>query len=240
MRHANRSKVSFWGTLFIVVGTLLLLSNFQILPVFLSSVFLSWQMLLIVLGLYQSVWHRSIFSGGVLITIGVYFLLKEHFPEYNITSQALLGAAILALGAHILFRKSPGKKRVQATEFGEIPAQPDDEDVVDISVIIGSAKRSYHSCKLRGGEVTCVMGETIIDLSAAELSGGSANLEVFVLMGSLEIFVPRTWNVSIEVKPVLGAITEERQREFVVPEKQESRLTVRGSVIMGGGIIRYR
>ena len=58
----------------------------------------------------------------------------------------------------------------------------------------------------------------------------SAVLDVFVMMGGMEIFVPADWTLELHVTPLLGGYDDKTQR----PSAPAKRLIIRGTVVMGG------
>jgi hypothetical protein len=64
-----------------------------------------------------------------------------------------------------------------------------------------------------------------------QMDGDQATLDVTVVMGGIELYVPPDWNVIIQALPLLGAAVDKRRPSTVVPTKT---LTVRGTILMGG------
>ena len=84
----------------------------------------------------------------------------------------------------------------------------------------------------RGAEATAFMGGCELDLRDALMSSGElAVIEVFVIMGGVNIFVPPNWTVSQEVVALLGGVHDKTRS---VPSNPAQHLLVRGTVVMGG------
>ena len=64
---------------------------------------------------------------------------------------------------------------------------------------------------IKRGKVTAIMGGFGVDLREAELAPEGARIEVFVMMGGLEFKVPESWDVVLNVTPIMGG-TEAYQR----------------------------
>ncbi|OQY02548.1 MAG: hypothetical protein B6I20_06775 [Bacteroidetes bacterium 4572_117] len=75
-RHKSDNRYVV-GFIFIIVGALLLGRNFHIIPHWVSNFFVSWQMLLIVIGVVFVFVKKNLTSGLILIAIGSIFLLKK-------------------------------------------------------------------------------------------------------------------------------------------------------------------
>ena len=76
--YPSHSKLNTIVTaaIFIIVGLLFLGRNFGIIDSYLFHILVSWQMLLIVVGVVNLI-KRHFFGGVITIAIGAYFLLPE-------------------------------------------------------------------------------------------------------------------------------------------------------------------
>ena len=74
------------------------------------------------------------------------------------------------------------------------------------------------------------MGGYELDLREASTDAEGAVLDVLVVMGGIELRVPRDWRVSLELTALMGAAVDKTSR----PEGDtEKVLRVRGLVLMG-------
>jgi hypothetical protein len=97
--------------------------------------------------------------------------------------------------------------------------------------LFSSIERRVTSQSFRGGDVSAIMGGHEIDLRGARIDGESAVIDVFVIMGGVDITVPEGWVVSNEIVPIMGGI-EDRAR--VAGGAPSGHLILRGVVLMGG------
>jgi predicted membrane protein len=98
--------------------------------------------------------------------------------------------------------------------------------------LLSSSKRRWGKSIFRGAEATAFMGGCELDLRDALMSSGElAVVDVFVIMGGVNIFVPPNWTVSQEVVPLLGGVHDKTRS---VPSNPAQHLLVRGTVVMGG------
>jgi hypothetical protein len=89
------------------------------------------------------------------------------------------------------------------------------ESSVRLFAVMSGDKRVSDAEEFRGGEMTSIMGGTILDLRQAVMApGDTAVIDVFALMGGATIFVPEDWTVDIEMTPVMGGVKDERRRQF--------------------------
>ena len=70
-----------------------------------------------------------------------------------------------------------------------------------------------------------------IDLRPARMAGPSAVIDLFVIMGGVDMRVPEDWTVSCEAVPIMGGV-EDRTRPPAGEPK--GRLILRGFIMMGG------
>jgi len=98
--------------------------------------------------------------------------------------------------------------------------------------LMSSSKRRWGKSVFRSAEATAFMGGCELDLRDALLPSDSpAVIDVFVLMGGVNIFVPVNWTVSQDVVPLLGGVQDKTRS---VPSNSAQHLLVRGTVLMGG------
>ena len=64
-----------------------------------------------------------------------------------------------------------------------------------------------------GAQVSAVMGGINLDLRQATIEPGTeAVVDVFALMGGVDLFVPRDWNVEVRTTPIMGDVQDRRFR----------------------------
>ena len=76
IQRKSRSSSIIIGAIFIVVGAILIGANFDLLPNNIHRVIISWQMLLIVIGIIQLSKHNTT-SGIILLLIGGFFIIPR-------------------------------------------------------------------------------------------------------------------------------------------------------------------
>jgi predicted membrane protein len=98
--------------------------------------------------------------------------------------------------------------------------------------LMSSSKRRWGKSIFRGAEATAFMGGCELDLRDALLAGDApAVIDVFALMGGINIYVPVNWTVSQDVVPLLGGVQDKTRS---IPSNPAQHLVVRGTVMMGG------
>jgi predicted membrane protein len=217
--HRSNSSLIF-GSLIALLGVVLLLDNFEFFDA--GDILKFWPLLLIVFGAVQ-IARRSDTGpkvvGMIVAIVGVWLLLNN----LEIISMGLFGLwplLLIGLGVLLLTRASKTS----------LPAVADGSDFLTVTALLGGARRNVASTNFLGGRLTAIMGGCEIDLRQADIKGESAALDVFVLMGGLEITMPPGWSVESSVTPVLGGVDDKSTR----PAAGGKKLVVTGSAIMGG------
>lgn len=100
----------------------------------------------------------------------------------------------------------------------------------NITAILGGSETRNNSDDFQGAKVTTILGGSMIDLRKAKIKK-EATLEVFALMGGVEVHVPEDWEVRTSAMPILGGI----DNKAVAPKKSGAPvLHVVGTIVMGG------
>jgi len=226
----QRSRVVF-GIFIIAVGVFALLDNLHLFDSHLVQPF--WPLVFVALGalkLSHTIPGRQQLWGVALITVGTAMTLQNlgiiHFQWRDLWPLALiwLGVAVIAKG---IFRHrnpdgtdcGPGR-RVELMEHGAR---------IDASATMSGIVLKNDSQEFTGGEINAVMGAVEVDLRQAAIAT-EAVLHLSIIMGGVEIRVPREWSVVVNGSPVLGGIED----KTVPPMTPGKRLVIEGSVIMGG------
>jgi hypothetical protein len=226
-RRNNPTAQVIVGLGVIAVGLLFLLDNMGWLDLDLGVQL--WPVILIVAGVLKLTQARSTSGnivGGILVLFGALMLLKSLGLLY-FGWNVLLPLAMIGAGLAVVFRSALPKSSRAPNLKGT------GDDCINGTAILGGYKRRVTSQNFAGGEISVLMGGCEIDLRDASFTG-EAVLNVFSMMGGVEIKVPVDWTVQLEGVPILGGFEENTMR----PQDGSKRLIVRGYAIMGGLEIR--
>lgn len=164
--------------------------------------------------------------GGVIAGLGIFLAIG---PLFGVRAGVfdLWPLVLVAAGATIILRARQDQR--------ETPGPTNDQHVsgdqhVSAMAFWAGIKRKVTSRTFRRAELTSVMGGIELDLRGASVVDGEAVVDVFVMMGGLEIRVPADWSVSNQVAVIMGGIEDKSQNLPASP----SRLILRGFVVMGG------
>ncbi len=107
----NNTGVSIKGLIIILIGSLFLLNNFDIIPNFIDNIFISWKTVIIAIGLIMLFGTKDKTRGIILIAIGILFSFP--FILKSIFLSIILGPVILiAIGVYIIYRNSTNRTSI--------------------------------------------------------------------------------------------------------------------------------
>lgn len=82
-----------------------------------------------------------------------------------------------------------------------------------VVAVMGRAARTSDSRTFTGSSMTTFMGNSRLDLREAMLApGAEAIVDVFGMMGAVELIVPEGWVVDVEAVPLMGRVDDSRLR----------------------------
>jgi predicted membrane protein len=223
------------GIVFVFLGALFLFNNIGLIPHMLKSYLFSWQMIVIVVGLFMLSGNKNQKPGLILIAIGVFFTLPGFLGFERIRLGQLWPVIFVAIGAYILVRhkNQMGKQDEPTQETG-----PAIEDKIDDVTIFGGSVKNIRSQKFRGGRITAIFGGADYTFSDADLENGQATIDVLVLFGGTKMVVPPDWDVIIDVVPVFGGFADSRKTFHKIQINTNKRLIIKGMTVFGGGEIK--
>lgn len=241
------------GLLLIVVGLVILASKLDIF--FLPYWVFSWQMFLIVLGLFIGFKQNFRKSGWlVLVLIGSAFLLNEVITGFSL-SVFFWPFLLIGIGLWVMLkprnrydnnirpksRPNPtgaGPQDFYTTEASEpntgyaTEGSYSSEEVVDITAILGGIKKNIISKNFRGGEIVSVFGGSELNLSQSDLQR-PAVLEATQIFGGTTLIVPPHWEVKSEIVAILGGFDDKRPMP-VNGYDPNKVLVLKGTSLFGG------
>lgn len=230
----------------IVFGGLFLFFNMGIIPVEYKPILISWQMFLVLLGLWTLI--KGHYVGGFsLMVVGVFFLypslcsvFPEFFVRYDVDIKTYWPLLLIIIGLFlVLGRFIPNRSR--KVHYGDDRDKAFDEnstDYIEKNMVFGSSEQIILSQNFEGGEVNTVFGEVILDLRKAKLADGSVNLELNTVFGSLILYVPSDWKIQMKTSTVLGSFQDKRHSINNVTTESGSYLIIEGNSVFGSGEIR--
>lgn len=163
---------------------------------------------------------HSSFWGSALIIGGLWAYAAQR-DWIHVSFWAVFGPTLLVLlGASFVWRAFNHPR----------PDVPSDSYIHTFAIMSGNELKPT-ATPFKGADLASVMGGVVLDLTGAQMDGDTATIDVFTVMGGIEIFVPRDWNVTTNVVAFMGACVDKR-RPATMPATKT--LVVRGFAFMGG------
>jgi hypothetical protein len=246
----NHHRPGLWpGLMLVSVGVGLVAREFGLLPAHVR-VLDFWPLFIVMIGV--SVLRRA--SGVVSAILALAFmatggvLLAGNLGLLSSSVTRLWPVLIVLLGFWALFRGGQEPDRLDPDpppHFGHGPApqggsifaeselaQTTDQDRLIRQYTCAGAQLRIESQAWKGGEIGVTAGGVELDLRQARLDPQGAVLALRVLMGGVEIRVPDTWHVQVDITPLFGGAddsTRSTQGASSAP-----RLRIVGKVTLGG------
>ena len=221
------------GIILIFIGIFLIASNLHIIPYGWRDLLISWETILIIIGIILLSSRHNQVTGIILIAIGGFFLLPDIFDiPYNL-KRLFWPMMFFVIGILILYRAWTPRRPGSRTSD-----QKDNINFLDDAVIFGGGKRNIYSNNFQGGKVTSIFGGSEFNLMNANLAKGKNYIDVLSIFGGSTYIIPGDWNVKLEITSIFGGFSDKRT---VIPDKTpdpEKELIIKGVVIFGGGEIK--
>lgn len=219
------------GLIFVVVGTVVALGNFDLIPWRLRHYLFQWENILILIGGFLLVTDQNKKAGTVLLILGLVLVIDD-WVRIDISLWDLWPLVFVFAGIHLI-RRTSGK-----TRDGRSPntADVDDKDKVEDVAVFSGGDRVITSKNFKGGSLTAVFGGSNIDLTMSDIQESSAEIDIFYMFGGSKIRVPKDWQVDMRVTNIFGGMSDKRIVSDTIGESQK-RLIIKGLVVFGGAEI---
>lgn len=228
------------GIILIVLGGLFLLDNYGIIYFSLPRFLFHWEYILIAIGIYILATSSNKSAGIILISIGLIFRFPQFWP-----------LLLVALGVYIILKRNIDKNLAnispksndpnQSNSFNSTKDSATDQafnDSIDDVSIFGGGTKSFSSKNFKGGKMTAIFGGSDIHLENCTLAHGRNELDLFVMFGGYDIYVPQDWNIIINVTPIFGGFSDKRMKDPNRVYEDDKVLVIKGMVLFGGGEVK--
>ncbi|MBI9066064.1 MAG: hypothetical protein JEZ09_02150 [Salinivirgaceae bacterium] len=235
-RTCNRNEgLPIMGIFLVGLGVVFLLDRLHIIPNYWRNIIISWQALLIFIGIINLFKNHARFPGFILILVGTTFLIPEIIDIPFETRQLIWPIILIGVGLMIVFKTRNLKvPRVLSSDSETINGA----EKIDEVAIFGGGKRVITSQNLKGGNITAIFGGIELDLTEAELADDIAVLEVACIFGGTTIITKPEWDVQVQVASILGGFTDKRKMYKRDTGTQTKTLIIKGAAIFGGGEVK--
>lgn len=228
MRHEHEGNKRFYfGAILIAIGGFLILEKFDILPRGITDIFISFQMLIIGVGILMILGGNR--KGGLIISlVGFFFLIPGH------VRHDYWPILLIAIGIAMLLK---GKTRKDEVIMG---SKSSSLDYFDDFVIFGGREIFINSQHLLGGKATSIFGGIEYDLRRAIPSESGSVIDCTTIFGGCGFKIPLDWSVRNEVTTIFGAFTDKRGEAFQQTVYDPSKtIIVKGISIFGGVEVKH-
>jgi predicted membrane protein len=212
------------GLVILIFGVLLFLRNlgYDIG----MSLWSYWPIILIIPGLrimFQPKEYRQFITGAIMVLVGALLILHNlyiiHFGWRIIWPLIIILIGISIIMGHFKHAGKPGISN----------------DRIDLSMVMGGGEFRFDSHEFRGGRISAIMGGGTADLRNADMATDEIVIDVFAVMGGIELWVPTSWQVIMHGMPILGGMENKSvYRPTDTQSSKPKRLIVTGTVILGG------
>lgn len=253
----NRFRGLGFGLVLMGLGVVLLGLNFGFIAPEMRKILISWQMLLIVIGIGNLIKGRHhIVSGIILITVGSFFIFPRivHvypalFPGINADFTQIYWPLLLIIAGILvitgkIFGPQWGWQKQHRHHYRhthrrrgfEFASTDNGSQGFSKDSIFSSGEHIVLDPEFKGGEMNAVFGGITLDLRRTNLPEGDTYLEVNAVFGGITIYVPYGWNVETHLDTVFGGFQDNRLPKEI--ENPGKRLIIKGSCVFGGGELR--
>lgn len=104
-------------------------------------------------------------------------------------------------------------------------------DYLSTSTFFGEVRKTVISKNFKGGAVTNVFGETILDFTNADISG-VVMLDISLAFGEVNITVPSNWRVETDLSQFL-ATTRDKRSGTHISDTVDKTLVLVGKSVFG-------
>ena len=234
MEHHNSSaKRIYFGLFLIALGGFWILERLNMIPDVWDDILISWQMLLIGIGIFSLIGGNRT-AGTVLILIGGFFLIPE---VVNIPYELRrIGWPLLIIGIGVVLLVTHRRKNEPP-----IPERSKHGmDYFDDFVVFGGREVFINSLNFYGGKITAIFGGAEYDLRNSQLSPNGAVIDSVSVFGGCGFKVPPDWTVKNEVTAIFGGFTDKRGASpHQVNSDPSKTLIIKGFTAFGGVEIKH-
>lgn len=225
-RRSISTPLLVFGIAIVVFGIGLTLDNLFPQIDVAHYIFRLWPLILVVIGItkLRRDGSSSNLGGAILIAVGL-LLLAVMFGRGHVVD--LVGPLILVCFGIFVVLKALNKGRNVPPELAK------HESFIQGTAIFSGFKRRLGVLDFKGGELTAIFGGFDLDLRQSTLEGDQVRIDVFVLFGGGEIFIPQGWEVVNRITAIVGGV-DDKTIPLPPDTGPRPRLLLTGMALFGG------
>ncbi len=234
-KRISSNKRIYLGLFLIAVGGIWILERLNLIPDFWDDILISWQMLLIGIGIFAYLGGNKT-TGVILMVIGGFFLIDDVITvPYELRR---VGWPLLIIGVGVVMLITHGRRRNEPPPIPESGKQG--FDYFDDFVVFGGREIFVNSQNFYGGKNTSIFGGSEYDLRQTSLSSNGAVIDCVCVFGGCGLKVPPDWTIKNEVTAIFGGFTDKRGKTLnqVVTDPSKT-LVIKGFTAFGGIEIKH-
>jgi len=249
------------GIIIMLVGVFLLLNKMDYFLPGVYSLIISWQTLLIAIGiiLLFDKQHDRKTAGLVLIVIGALFLLSKISP-INMRGF-IVPAIVIAVGVGFIIKAATRKNGTNEWETWKNEHPEWDKQFKDFGkgiegiwknmttgngdfahkeYVFSNSKEKWTQGKLKNVFVEATFSSVELDFTQAELDDDvkvAACIKVKSVFSTVTLYVPEDWNIMVQKSGAFGGFTDNRSNR-VLQVSRDKLVILDVETVFGGGEIR--
>jgi len=204
----NNTKKWLWGLFFIGAAALLVINQLGFFAdIGLFSLLFT---ILLIPIIITSIAHLNFF--GIFFPAALILIIyeKQLHIEALTPWTVIIAAILLSIGFSVLIKpKHWNTHWIDHHHYHpEEIIEHADDDNINCSVSLTSRVQYVHSTNLQKTVLTCSCGSLKVYFDHAELSPQGAQVYVDCSLGSIELYLPRDWNINYDISTSLATIDE--------------------------------
>ena len=161
---------------------------------------------------------RNLVGGFILLAIGTLLLLDNlGIADFGEMIGTFWPIILIVIGISILLRRRPSSMKIDGTTqpFSTTtePSQQLQDDLIHESGVFGNIFFEATSKNFKGGSLSTVFGDSIVNLSNIQIAAGEHVLRVHGVFGNTTVRVPTNTAIAITASTVLGEMVILGQRK---------------------------
>lgn len=238
------------ASLLILSGIVLLARNLGWITNEVFDVIMSWQTLLVVLGVYTII-HRHYISGVILLAVGAYLLFGTNIGLPTNIQMLVWPIALIACGI-LFFTKSCNRRhwinhhahhyqhmrmercRNYREHFNNTTDEQykSEDGFLNSNNVFGGVRHVVLDEVFKGANVRSSFGGTTIDLRRTTILPGETYIDLDCNWGGVELYIPSEWKVVFKCNSFFGGYEDKCWQNANI--NQELILVIRGNISFGG------
>lgn len=198
----------FWGLFFLLAAVLVILNRFSLFAEI--SLIRLLVTIALVIWMLQSIIHRSM--TGILFSIAFLLICYDDLlPLEPLTPGTLLLAATFAsIGFHFLIPHRSGSfdDCREARDWADAAQESVSDNCVRLKTTMGTGIKYVSSADFQQADIECSMGAMKVYFDNAHIVQESAVIRLSARMCGIELYVPRSWNITEACTQTLSNIQE--------------------------------